>query len=48
MDTKKLFQLVALDLDGTLLNSNGCVSEENKAAIKKATQQDDRDRKSVV
>ncbi|MCI9491770.1 MAG: HAD family phosphatase [Lachnospiraceae bacterium] len=39
MDTKKLFQLVALDLDGTLLNSDGCVSEENKAAIKKATQQ---------
>jgi len=32
-------KLVAIDLDGTLLNSNHEVSEENKAAIKKAKEQ---------
>lgn len=39
MGTGTLFRLVALDLDGTLLNSDGTVSAENKAAIKKATRQ---------
>ncbi|MER2063051.1 MAG: Cof-type HAD-IIB family hydrolase [Alkalibacterium sp.] len=32
-------KLVAIDLDGTLLNSNHEVSEENKAAIRKAKKQ---------
>ncbi len=32
-------KLVAIDLDGTLLNSNHEVSEENKAAIRKAKEQ---------
>lgn len=31
-----MYKLIALDLDGTLLNSYGEVSEENKKAIKKA------------
>lgn len=39
MNTKKSFQLIALDLDGTLFHSESRVSEENKAAIKKAAGQ---------
>lgn len=31
-----MYKLVAIDLDGTLLNSYGEVSEENKQAIEKA------------
>ena len=31
-----MYKLVAIDLDGTLLNSYGEVSEENKKAIEKA------------
>ncbi len=31
-----MYKLVAIDLDGTLLNSYGEVSEENKYAIEKA------------
>lgn len=37
MDTKGKFQLVALDLDGTLLSTDGTISKENKSAIQKAT-----------
>lgn len=33
-----MYKLVAIDLDGTLLNSYGEVSNENKGAIQKATQ----------
>ncbi len=33
-----MYKLVAIDLDGTLLNSYGEVSEKNKIAIEKATQ----------
>ena len=33
-----MYKLVAIDLDGTLLNSYGEVSEKNKKAIKKAIQ----------
>ena len=33
-----MYKLVAIDLDGTLLNSYGEVSEKNKKAIKKAMQ----------
>ena len=33
-----MYKLIAIDLDGTLLNSYGEVSVENKAAIKKATE----------
>lgn len=33
-----MYKLLALDLDGTLLNSYGEVSEENKKWIKKAKQ----------
>lgn len=36
MNTKRNFQLVALDLDGTLFNSESQVSDENKAAIREA------------
>lgn len=36
MNTSKSFRLVALDLDGTLFNSEGKVSDENKTAIKQA------------
>lgn len=32
----KMYKLIALDMDGTLLNKNGEVSEGNKIAIKKA------------
>ena len=39
MNTKRIFRLAALDLDGTLLSTNGTISEENKSAIKKATSQ---------
>ena len=31
-----MYKLVAIDIDGTLLNSYGEISEENKEAIKKA------------
>lgn len=31
-----MYKLIAIDLDGTLLNSYGEISEENKLAIKKA------------
>lgn len=31
-----MYKLVAIDLDGTLLNSYGEVSEQNKEAIKNA------------
>ena len=31
-----MYKLVAIDLDGTLLNSYGEVSEKNKEAIQKA------------
>ena len=31
-----MYKLIAIDLDGTLLNSYGEISEENKKAIKKA------------
>lgn len=31
-----MYKLIAIDLDGTLLNSKGLISEENKNAIKKA------------
>ena len=31
-----MYKLVAIDLDGTLLNSKGLISEKNKNAIKKA------------
>lgn len=34
-----MYKLVAIDLDGTLLNSYGEVSEENRMAIKKASEQ---------
>ena len=30
------YKLVAIDLDGTLLNSNGQISEKTKNSIKKA------------
>ena len=33
-----MYKLVAIDLDGTLLNSAGEVSVKNKEAIKKAVQ----------
>ena len=31
-----MYKLIAIDLDGTLLNSYGTISEKNKEAIKKA------------
>lgn len=31
-----MYKLVAIDLDGTLLNSNGEVTQKNKDALKKA------------
>lgn len=31
-----MYKLVAIDLDGTLLNSNGEVTENTKNALKKA------------
>ncbi|UOQ45080.1 Cof-type HAD-IIB family hydrolase [Halobacillus salinarum] len=34
--TQQNIQLIALDMDGTLVNSNGKVSKENRAAIQKA------------
>ena len=33
---RKMYKLVAIDLDGTLLNSYGEVSDKNKEAIKNA------------
>lgn len=39
MNTNRTFRLVALDLDGTLLNSEGKISTKNKIAIQKAAQQ---------
>lgn len=33
-----MYKLVAIDLDGTLLNSYGEISSDNKDAIKKAIQ----------
>lgn len=33
-----IYKLICIDMDGTLLNSNHEVSEENKSAIKKATE----------
>ena len=33
-----MYKLVAIDLDGTLLNSHGEISKENKEAIQKAIQ----------
>lgn len=36
MNTRRNFQLVALDLDGTLFNSESRVSQENKDAIRNA------------
>ena len=35
---KHMYKLVAIDLDGTLLNSYGTVSEKNKVAVKQAIQ----------
>lgn len=32
----KMYRLIAIDLDGTLLNSYGEISDENKKAIKMA------------
>lgn len=34
-----MYKLIAIDLDGTLLNSKGLISEQNKNAIKKAQEQ---------
>lgn len=34
-----MYKLIAIDLDGTLLNSKGLISKENKNAIKKAQEQ---------
>ncbi len=34
-----MYKLVALDMDGTLLNSDGTISAENKAAINAAREQ---------
>lgn len=34
-----MYKLIAIDLDGTLLNSNGEVTEKTKTAIKKAIDQ---------
>ncbi len=31
-----MYKLIAIDLDGTMLNSKGDISEENKFAIKQA------------
>jgi len=31
-----MYKLIAIDIDGTLLNSYGQISDENKDAIKKA------------
>ncbi|MCI9176159.1 MAG: HAD family phosphatase [Lachnospiraceae bacterium] len=39
MHTNQSYRLIALDLDGTLLNSEGTISNENKTAIQKAAQQ---------
>ena len=33
-----MYKLIAIDLDGTLLNSYGEISDENKDAIKQAKQ----------
>ncbi len=33
-----MYKLVAIDLDGTLLNSYGEISDKNKEAIKQAIQ----------
>lgn len=35
---KKEYRIIASDLDGTLLNSNGCVSSENLQAIQELTE----------
>ena len=37
MLTQQSFKLAALDLDGTLFNSQSQVSDENKSAIRHAT-----------
>ncbi len=34
-----MYKLIAIDLDGTLLNSKGLISDENKNAIKRAQEQ---------
>ena len=39
MEEYMSIKLVAIDLDGTLLNSNHEVSDENKEAIRKAKEQ---------
>ena len=35
-----MYKLIAIDLDGTLLNSYGVISEEDKANLKKAIEND--------
>ena len=35
-----MYKLVAIDIDGTLLNSFGEISKENKDAIKNAIEQE--------
>ena len=34
-----MYKLIAIDIDGTLLNSNGEVTENTKLALKKAMEQ---------
>ena len=36
MEEKSMYKLIAIDIDGTLLNSYGEISLENKQAIKYA------------
>lgn len=36
-----MYKLLAIDLDGTLLNSKGCISEINKKALKELTKKTD-------
>ena len=35
-----MYKLIAIDLDGTLLNSYGIISEEDKVVLKKAIEND--------
>lgn len=35
-----MYKLIAIDMDGTLLNNEGKISEKNRQAIKKATEKD--------
>ena len=35
-----MYKLIAIDIDGTLLNSYGEISKENKEAIKRAIEKD--------